>query len=81
MVYRVAMDVHGVDYAVTVQGQMVDAWTEKDLLKGGIGFVSSPGEQSRLRWVGIWHQYDTLGRICALIAPSDWAARQKGQVQ
>ncbi len=31
MLYRVRMDVHGDDFALTVQGQMVDRWTEPRL--------------------------------------------------
>ena len=68
-VYRVAMEIRGADHVLTVQGQVVDAWTEKKLMRGGIGFFSSPGERARLRWVGVWHQYDALGRLCAYLAP------------
>jgi hypothetical protein len=69
MLYRVRMDVRGDDYTLSVQGQMVDSWTEPRLRHGGIGFFSARGEQSRLRWVQITHQYDMLGRLCAYLAP------------
>ena len=67
--YRVLMDVHGDDFSLTVQGQMVDAWTEPRLKHGGIGFFSARGEDSRVRWVQVTHQYDMLGRLCAYLAP------------
>jgi hypothetical protein len=67
--YRVMMDVHGDDFALSVQGQIVDSWSEPRLRHGGIGFFSARGEQSRLRWVQITHQYDMLGRLCAYLAP------------
>jgi hypothetical protein len=67
--YRVRMDVRGQNYTLAVQGQVVDFWTEDRLKRGGIGFLSSKGEQARLRWVGVWHQYDMLGRLCAYLAP------------
>ncbi len=67
--YRVRMDVHGDDFALSVQGQLVDSWSESRLRRGGIGFFSARGEQSRLRWVQITHQYDMLGRLCAYLAP------------
>jgi hypothetical protein len=68
--YRVQVAVHGDDFALMVQDQMVDSWTDARLPRGGIGFFSAKGELARLRWVGVWHQYDTLGRLCALLAPS-----------
>ena len=67
--YRVMMDVHGDDFALTIQGQMIDAWTEPRLKHGGIGFFSARGEDSRVRWVQVTHQYDMLGRLCAYLAP------------
>ena len=69
--YRVRMDVRGSDFAVEVQGQMADSWTETRLPRGGIGFFTASGEASRLRWVQITHQYDMLGRLCAYLAPYD----------
>jgi hypothetical protein len=75
-VYRVAMDVHGADHVLMVQGQVVDSWTEENLPRGGVGFFSGAGERARLRWIGVWHQYDALGRLCAYLAP-----RQPGSIQ
>ncbi len=71
MLYRVRMDVHGDTFALTVQGQMVDSWSETRLRKGGVGFFTARGEASRLRWVQVTHQYDMLGRLCAYLAPYD----------
>jgi hypothetical protein len=67
--YRVRMDVHGDVQALTVQGQLVDSWSEPRLRKGGVGFFTARGEASRLRWVQVTHQYDMLGRLCAYLAP------------
>jgi hypothetical protein len=69
MLYRVRMDIHGDVFALTVQGQMVDSWSETRLRKGGVGFFTARGEASRLRWVQVTHQYDMLGRLCAYLAP------------
>ena len=69
MLYRVRLEVHGNDFALSVQDQMVDSWTEPRLRHGGIGFFSARGEQSRIRWVQVMHQYDMLGRLCAYLAP------------
>jgi hypothetical protein len=69
MLYRVRMDIHGDSFALTVQGQMVDSWSEPRLRTGGVGFFTARGEASRLRWVQVTHQYDMLGRLCAYLAP------------
>lgn len=69
MLYRVRMDVHGDEFALMIQDQMVDAWSEPRLSHGGIGFFTAQGEESRLRWVQVTHQYDMLGRLCAYLAP------------
>jgi hypothetical protein len=69
--YRVRMDVQGSDFALEVQGQIADSWTETRLPRGGIGFFTASGEASRLRWMQITHQYDMLGRLCAYLAPYD----------
>ncbi len=48
---------------------MVDSWSEPRLRQGGVGFFTARGEESRLRWVQVTHQYDMLGRLCAYLAP------------
>ena len=69
MLYRVSLDVHDDTYLLAVQGKIVDTWSEPRLARGGIGFFSPRGEESRLRWVQVTHQYDMLGRLCAYLAP------------
>jgi hypothetical protein len=71
MIYRVRMDVHDDSFVLAIQGQMVDAWSEPRLRKGGIGFFSARGEGSRVRWLQVTHQYDMLGRLCSYLAPYD----------
>ena len=67
--YRVRLDVQGDSFALAVQGQMIDNWSEPRLLHGGVGFFCAQGEDARLRWVQVTHQYDMLGRLCAYLAP------------
>ncbi len=69
MLYRVRLDVRGAEFTLSVQDQLVDSWSEPRLRRGGIGFFSARGEESRLRWVQLTHQYDMLGRLCAYLAP------------
>jgi len=67
--YRIGMDIHDDTFLLTIQGSIIDSWSDADLLRGGIGFFSAAGEASRLRWVQVSHQYDMLGRLCAYLAP------------
>jgi hypothetical protein len=71
MIYRIHMDVTDETIALSVQGQMVDVWSEPRLKHGGIGFFSARGEESRVRWLQVTHQFDMLGRLCAYLAPYD----------
>ena len=66
---RVRVDVRGQDFTTSVQDQVVDFWSDDRLDRGGVGFFSEKGERARLRWVEVSHQYDALGRLCALLAP------------
>jgi len=79
--YRVRVDVRGDDFTLTVQGQLVDSWSEPRLKHGGIGFFSARGEESRVRWVQVTHQYDMLGRLCAYLAPYNAPASGGGSFQ
>jgi len=67
--YRIGMTIHDDTFLVTVQGNVIDSWTDQTLTRGGVGFFSGAGEASRLRWLQVSHQYDVLGRLCAYLAP------------
>lgn len=67
--YKVRMEVKGDRFITYVQDQVVDSFTDSRLAAGGVGFFSPPGDRALLRWVSVTHQYDYLGRICALLAP------------
>jgi hypothetical protein len=69
MLYRVTMNVHDDTFLLSIQDAVVDNWTEPRLKRGGVGFFASRGEESRLRWLQVTHQYDMLGRLCAYLAP------------
>jgi hypothetical protein len=69
MLYRVLLDVRGADFTIMAQGQVVDFWSDSRLRHGGVGFFCGHGEKARVRWVEVSHQYDTLGRLCAYLAP------------
>ena len=68
-IYRVRVDLNGDQITTSVLGQIVDTYRDTTHARGGVGFFAPRGEESRLRWVELSHQYDTLGRLCALIVP------------
>jgi hypothetical protein len=76
-VYRVVTEVNGDAYTVSIQGRVADSWTESRLERGGVGFFSFKGEQARIRWVGVWHQYDYIGRLCAFLAAHGLQGRDR----
>jgi hypothetical protein len=67
--YRVQVNVRGSDFVISIQGRVVDLWTDDRLADGGVGFFSGKGERGVLRWVEVSHQHDMLGRLCAYLAP------------
>lgn len=69
MLYRVRLDARGENFAVTIQGTLVDFWSDSRLKTGGVGFFCGKGEEARVRWIQVSHQYDALGRLCAYLAP------------
>jgi hypothetical protein len=81
MIYRIHMDVTDENMALSIQGQMIDVWAEPRLKHGGIGFFSARGEESRVRWLQVTHQFDMLGRLCAYLAPYDMAGNPAGSVE
>jgi hypothetical protein len=77
---QVEVTVAGDTITTRIMGQVVDSFTEVRLADGGVGFYSPKGDRSLLRWVSITHQYDYIGRLCALLAPYNVSheARRKG---
>lgn len=66
--YHVRVEVRGPDYTLSIQDRVVDAWSDVRIKAGGVGFFSGKGEESRIRWVQVSHQYDTIGKLCAFLA-------------
>jgi hypothetical protein len=75
MLYRIRVDVSGSDFAIRAQDQIVDFWTDDRIPRGGVGLFCGRGEKARVRWLEVSHQYDTLGRLCAYLAPYGFEGR------
>jgi hypothetical protein len=49
----VRMRVAGNEFTVSLDGQVIDTWTDARISAGGIGFVGAPEERARLYWVKV----------------------------
>ncbi|MEO7145037.1 MAG: hypothetical protein ABI165_16185, partial [Bryobacteraceae bacterium] len=67
--YHLRIEAHGEDFTVYVQEQLVTYWSDNRFRSGGVGLFCSKGEDARVRWIEVMHQYDALGRLCAYLAP------------
>jgi hypothetical protein len=48
---KVRMRVEGSEFAVSLDGQSIDTWTDHRLANGGIGFAGATDDRARLYWV------------------------------
>jgi hypothetical protein len=71
MVYGVRLAVKGDRFTTTVNGQVVDSWSDRRFSRGGIGFFSEPGEKALLHWVAVSEPKSMLERLLSfgLIMP------------
>jgi hypothetical protein len=67
--YRVQVDVKGNQFSTSVEGQLVDTWSDDKLRAGAVGFFAESGDKARLYWMRISKNTDFLGRLCAILAP------------
>jgi len=68
-VYHLRIQTRGPDFMVYVEDQMVALWSDNRFRNGGVGLFCNKGEDARVRWIEVMHQYDALGRLCAYLAP------------
>jgi hypothetical protein len=66
--YQVEMNVTGDQYRASVNGHVVDSWTDGRLVAGGVGFISGQDEASRVRWIRVSDRDDLLGKICSYLS-------------
>jgi hypothetical protein len=66
--YRVHLEVRGDSFAIYLQGELIDYWSDARLAAGGVGLFCSPGERSRVAWIRVSHNADSVGRMCAVLA-------------
>ena len=65
--YRVHLQVRGETFALYIQGNLVDFWSDSRLTAGGVGLFCPSGQRARVAWVRVSHNTDSLGRMCSLL--------------
>jgi hypothetical protein len=66
--YQVEMSIRGDQFRASVNGHVVDSWTDGLLRAGGVGFVSGKGEAARVRWIRVSDHDDVIGRVCSFLS-------------
>jgi len=66
--YTIHLQVRGDAFALYIQGQLVDFWSDARLKSGGVGLFCASGEHARVAWVRVSHNSDSVGRLCSLLS-------------
>jgi hypothetical protein len=66
--YEVEMNIRGDQFRASVNGHVVDAWTDNNLRAGGVGLLSGAGEAARVRWIRVSDHDDVIGRVCSYLS-------------
>jgi len=67
--YQIRVVVRGSTFTTYLDDRVVGLYKDATLKTGGVGLFRTRGEKARVRWISVMHQYDLVGRLCALIAP------------
>ena len=65
--YKVHLNVKGSDFTTSVNGVVVDTWSDKTLRSGGVGFFTDPGEVATLRNVSLTDKDNFVGRVLSFL--------------
>jgi hypothetical protein len=79
--FTVLGTVRGENFTVSINGQMVDNWSDARFGHGGIGFFTEKGARYRLKWVRVVDKDDFLGWLCSRISPGTADIRSSGEHQ
>jgi hypothetical protein len=69
--YRVSVDVKGNHFLTSIEGQVVDSWSDDRLKTGGVGFFAEGSEKARVYWMKVTKNSDFLGKLCSILVPKE----------
>jgi len=68
---RVQVDVKGNHFLTSIEGQLVDSWSDDRFKTGGVGFFTESSEKARLYWMKVTKNSDLLGKLCSILVPKE----------
>jgi hypothetical protein len=71
----VLVTVEGEHFSVSINGQLVDAWSDNRLKSGGVGLFAAKGDGAHVRSVHVVDHEDFLGWLCSQV--SQWTADRR----
>lgn len=69
--YRIQQDVSGHGFTTSIEGEVIDFWTDDRLRTGGVGFFGGKEDTPHIYWMKLTHHDDFWGKLCATIAPNN----------
>jgi hypothetical protein len=66
--YDMLVTAQGENFTITVNGQLVETWSDSRLKSGGVGLFAEKDEISQIRFVHVTENEDFLGRICSQVS-------------
>jgi hypothetical protein len=63
--YRVRVTVQDDRFVTYLNGQVISAWTDKRLKRGGVGFFSDDDDQQKIAWVNVSEHDSFIGQMLA----------------
>jgi hypothetical protein len=70
--YDVRVGIQGDNFTITINGQLVETWSDGRLKSGGVGLFAEKGELSHVRSIHVTENVDFLGWVCSQV--SHWNA-------
>ena len=49
--YLIRMRIAGTQFSLSIDGQLIETWTDGRLSAGGVGFIGAPEDRARIYWV------------------------------
>ena len=63
--YRVRVSVQDDHFVTYLNGQVISSWSDKRLLRGGVGFFDDADDPQKVAWVNVSERDSFLGRMLA----------------
>ncbi len=63
--YRVRVTVQDDHYITYLNGQVISSWSDKRLLRGGVGFFEDVDDPQKVAWVNLSERDSLMGRVLA----------------